>query len=45
VPDLIERLPDAPGHRDRCWLEPERKRQLRMVGDQIGLASPEAVSS
>jgi peptide/nickel transport system ATP-binding protein len=45
VPELIARLPDAPGHLDRCWLEPERKRALRMVGDQIGLASPEAVSS
>ncbi len=45
VPELTERLPDAPGHLDRCWLEPERKRQLRMVGDQFGLASPEPVSS
>jgi peptide/nickel transport system ATP-binding protein len=45
VPDLTARLPDAPDHLDRCWLEPERKRQLRMVGDQIGLASPEAVTS
>jgi peptide/nickel transport system ATP-binding protein len=43
VPDLISRLPDAPAHLDRCWLEPERKRELRVVGDQIGLASPEAV--
>src|SRR5947209_4750361 len=45
VPALESRLPDAPEHRDRCWLEPERKRELRMVGGRIGLASPEAVSS
>jgi peptide/nickel transport system ATP-binding protein len=44
VPDLLARLPDAPAHLDRCWLETERKRDLRVVGDQIGLASPEAVS-
>jgi peptide/nickel transport system ATP-binding protein len=43
VPDLLARLPDAAGHLDRCWLETERKRQLRVVGDRIGLASPEAV--
>jgi peptide/nickel transport system ATP-binding protein len=45
VPDLDARLPHAPGHLDRCWLEPERKRDLRQVGDQIGLASPEGVIS
>jgi oligopeptide/dipeptide ABC transporter ATP-binding protein len=45
VPDLTARLPDAPGHLDRCWLEPEQKRKLRRVGDQIGLASPETVIS
>ncbi|MEA2157767.1 MAG: peptide/nickel transport system ATP-binding protein [Solirubrobacteraceae bacterium] len=45
VPNLTARLPDAPGHLDRCWLEPERKRELRMVGDRIGLASAETVSS
>ena len=39
VPELIARLPDAPDHLDRCWLEPERKRKLRVVGDQIGLAA------
>jgi peptide/nickel transport system ATP-binding protein len=38
VPDLAARLSDAPAHLDRCWLEPERKRKLRQVGDQIGLA-------
>ena len=45
VPDLTSRLPDAPDHLDRCWLEPERKRKLRQVGEQIGLASEETVAS
>jgi oligopeptide/dipeptide ABC transporter ATP-binding protein len=45
VPDLTARLPDAPAHLDRCWLEPEQKRKLRQVGDQIGLASRETVIS
>ncbi len=40
VPQLAERVADAPGHWDRCWLEPERKRQLRNVDGQIGLAAP-----
>jgi peptide/nickel transport system ATP-binding protein len=40
VPNLISRLPDVPGHLDRCWLEPGRKRELRNVDDQIGLAAP-----
>jgi peptide/nickel transport system ATP-binding protein/oligopeptide transport system ATP-binding protein len=29
----------VPGHPDRCWLEPGDKRRLRMVGEQIGLAT------
>ncbi len=45
VPQLTSRLAEAPGHLDRCWLEPERKRSLRQVGDQIGLASEETVIS
>jgi peptide/nickel transport system ATP-binding protein len=45
VPELKARLADAPDHLDRCWLEPERKRSLRVVGDQIGLASKQAVIS
>jgi len=45
VPDLIARLPDKPAHLDRCWLEPERKRTLRQVGDRIGLRSKETVTS
>ena len=35
----VARLPEAPAHLDRCWLEPQRKRELRKVGDQIGLAT------
>jgi peptide/nickel transport system ATP-binding protein len=45
VPELTSRLPDLPRHLDRCWLEPDRKRTLRQVGDQIGLASGETVIS
>jgi peptide/nickel transport system ATP-binding protein len=44
-PELTSHLPDAPEHLDRCWLEVDRKRTLRQVGDQIGLASPETVIS
>jgi len=33
----------VPGHLDRCWLPPEKKRTLRVVqGDQIGLEAPAA---
>ncbi|MGI8571177.1 MAG: ABC transporter ATP-binding protein [Solirubrobacteraceae bacterium] len=45
VPELISRVPDRSDHLDRCWLEPAQKRQLRQVGDQIGLASEEVVIS
>jgi peptide/nickel transport system ATP-binding protein len=45
VPALAARLSEAPAHFDRCWLEPERKRKLRVVGDQIGLASEQTVTS
>ena len=37
VPDLGARLPEQPEHRDRCWLEPEAKRQRRVVEGRIGL--------
>jgi peptide/nickel transport system ATP-binding protein len=37
VPALEQRIAE-PGHEDRCWLSPEDKRRLRVVGeDQIGL--------
>ncbi|MGO9973942.1 MAG: ABC transporter ATP-binding protein [Solirubrobacteraceae bacterium] len=45
VPELAARLADEPDHLDRCWLDPEPKRRLRQVGDQIGLASPAPVTS
>jgi oligopeptide/dipeptide ABC transporter ATP-binding protein len=40
VPPLESRLPGAPQHRDRCWLEPQRKRELREVEGRIGLEAP-----
>ncbi|HEY7934182.1 MAG TPA: ABC transporter ATP-binding protein [Solirubrobacteraceae bacterium] len=39
VPELAVRVADAPAHSDRCWLESERKRELRQVDGAIGLAS------
>jgi peptide/nickel transport system ATP-binding protein len=45
IPKLEARLPEAPDHLDRCWLEVDRKRSLRQVGDQIGLRSEETVIS
>jgi peptide/nickel transport system ATP-binding protein len=45
VPELSSKLPDAPLHLDRCWLDVERRRGLRVVGDQFGLASEETVIS
>jgi peptide/nickel transport system ATP-binding protein len=44
-PELIARVPEQPEHLDRCWLGLDEKRKLRVVGDQIGLASPEPVIS
>jgi peptide/nickel transport system ATP-binding protein len=40
LPNLDARLADAPVHRDRCWLDPEQKRQKRQVEGQIGLEAP-----
>jgi peptide/nickel transport system ATP-binding protein/oligopeptide transport system ATP-binding protein len=41
VPGLDPRLTEDPKHRDRCWLEPERKRKLREVEpNRIGLEEP-----
>jgi oligopeptide/dipeptide ABC transporter ATP-binding protein len=39
-PPLEARLPDSPGHCDRCWLSPDQKREKRMVAGQIGLEAP-----
>jgi peptide/nickel transport system ATP-binding protein len=44
-PPLSAWISDKPEHLDRCWLDLEQKRRLRLVGDQIGLASPEPVIS
>ena len=44
VPELTSRVPDAPDHVDRCWLTPEQKRDLRQMGDQIGLRTDEKVA-
>ena len=42
VPPLEVRGAD-PGHEDRCWLDPEQKKALRVVeGDRIGLEEPAA---
>jgi oligopeptide/dipeptide ABC transporter ATP-binding protein len=40
MPELQERLTEAPRHCDRCWLDPEQKRAKRQVAGQIGLEAP-----
>jgi peptide/nickel transport system ATP-binding protein/oligopeptide transport system ATP-binding protein len=40
LPPLEAKIPDAPTHRDRCWLPPDKKRELRQVAGQIGLEAP-----
>jgi peptide/nickel transport system ATP-binding protein len=45
IPELTSRLPEAPEHLDRCWLEVAQKRELRQLGDQIGLRTKETVIS
>jgi oligopeptide/dipeptide ABC transporter ATP-binding protein len=40
VPPLEARIPDAPDHQDRCWLEVSDKRARREVEGRIGLAEP-----
>jgi peptide/nickel transport system ATP-binding protein/oligopeptide transport system ATP-binding protein len=42
IPPLESHLEGAPGHKDRCWLSIEDKRELREVSDgEIGLAAPQ----
>jgi oligopeptide/dipeptide ABC transporter ATP-binding protein len=42
LPGLEQRVPKAPQHLDRCWLDPTDKKKLREVEGRIGLeASPE----
>jgi peptide/nickel transport system ATP-binding protein/oligopeptide transport system ATP-binding protein len=43
-PPLEARTAGAPLHLDRCWLDTEQKRKLRVVGDQIGLARETVIS-
>ena len=40
LPALEERLPGANGHADRCWLDPQEKREKREVEGRIGLEVP-----
>jgi peptide/nickel transport system ATP-binding protein/oligopeptide transport system ATP-binding protein len=40
LPGLDPRVGEAPGHRDRCWLRPEQKRERRKVEGEIGLEKP-----
>ncbi|MFZ0040766.1 MAG: ABC transporter ATP-binding protein [Solirubrobacteraceae bacterium] len=39
VPPLESRVPEAPEHEDRCWLEPAEKRTRREVDGRIGLGA------
>ncbi|HEY3725873.1 MAG TPA: ABC transporter ATP-binding protein [Solirubrobacteraceae bacterium] len=39
VPPLEARIPDAPEHQDRCWLELSEKRTRREVEGRIGLGT------
>ncbi len=39
VPALESRLPDAPEHKDRCWLEVTDKRSKREIDGRIGLGA------
>ncbi len=40
IPPLKARIPDRPDHLDRCWLDVESKRELRVVDEGIGLREP-----
>jgi oligopeptide/dipeptide ABC transporter ATP-binding protein len=43
VPPLEQRLADAPGHRDRCWLSVQDKQAKRIVEGQFGLVADATV--
>jgi oligopeptide/dipeptide ABC transporter ATP-binding protein len=44
-PQLESKIPDAPGHADRCHLSVDEKRQRRVVADgQIGLEAEGAIA-
>jgi peptide/nickel transport system ATP-binding protein/oligopeptide transport system ATP-binding protein len=44
VPELHQRV-DEPGHRDRCWLDPEAKQRLRGPAGRFGLTTETTVTS
>ena len=42
-PPQLERRVNDPGHEDRCWLDPEQKKTLRVIASgEIGLQEPAA---
>jgi ABC-type dipeptide/oligopeptide/nickel transport system ATPase component len=44
TPALEARMEGDPGHKDRCWLPPDQKRERRVVADgEIGLGAKEGV--
>ena len=43
-PELKQRIANASGHADRCWLDPKEKKELREVDGRIGLEAPEVVA-
>ena len=43
-PELKERIANASGHADRCWLDPKEKKELREVDGRIGLEASEVVA-
>jgi peptide/nickel transport system ATP-binding protein len=45
LPALEARVAEAPGHRDRCWLQVAEKRAKREVDGQIGLAGDGSVAA
>ncbi len=44
TPDLERRAGESEGHKDRCWLDADAKRKLRVVEGRIGLEAPEQVA-
>jgi oligopeptide/dipeptide ABC transporter ATP-binding protein len=44
VPALEARMPDNPGHEDRCWLDVAEKRTRRVVEGRIGLGTGSVVA-
>ncbi len=40
LPELKHRMTTAPGHLDRCWIDPTDKKKLREVDGRIALEAP-----